>query len=255
MLPTKAEGHANPKYLLRYTAEYSDAPHRIATFVQEQGDHVKALLRAHLRRRGHVQVTCLLEYQKEAPRRSLHLKRRGCRRRLPFSQDAQAHPSKMSSSSVPCLTNSYRQGLYKFFGKGYKLLHNSSRAGHLAWCDFSGICSILPNKHIFRKYIIFSLLANVVLRPRRKPHRVSSSFGSTIFAASWHTLFLGDKTKWCRSSWFTHFCLLSCVWGWSICQSFDALQKRHAAWHTRVSQTVRRSKFTWFTIKLFTARI
>ena len=73
--------------ILRFyaTAEYLDAPRLIATFVQEQGHHVKALLRAHLRRRGHVHVTCLLEYQKEAPWRSLHLKRR----RLHFSQDEQ----------------------------------------------------------------------------------------------------------------------------------------------------------------------
>jgi len=41
-------------------------------------------------------MTCLVEYQKEALRRSLHLKRRGCRRRLHFSQDEQAHLSKMS---------------------------------------------------------------------------------------------------------------------------------------------------------------
>ena len=59
-----AEVHANPKQLLRYTSKYSNAPRRISTFVQEQGHHVKALLRAHMRRRGHVQVTCLLEYQK-----------------------------------------------------------------------------------------------------------------------------------------------------------------------------------------------
>ena len=62
---------------------------------------MKALLRTHLRREGHVQVTCLLENQKVAPRRSLHLKRRGCRRRLHSSQDEQAHLSKMSSSSAP----------------------------------------------------------------------------------------------------------------------------------------------------------
>jgi len=62
---------------------------------------MKALLRAHLRRRGHVQVTCLLEYQKKAARRSLHLKRRSCGRRLHFSQDEQAHLPKMSSSSAP----------------------------------------------------------------------------------------------------------------------------------------------------------
>ena len=35
-------------------------------------------------------------------------------------------------------------------------------------------------------------ICSVVLRPQRKPHLVSFSFGSIIFVASWHTLFLGD---------------------------------------------------------------
>jgi len=39
------------------------------------------------------------------------------------------------------------------------------------------------------------------------------------------------------------------VWGRSICQSFGALTKRHSTWHTRVSQTIWRSKFPQFTIK------
>ena len=72
-----------------------------SNFCSRTGHHVKALLRAYLHRSGHVQVTCLLECQKEALWRSLHLKRRGCRRRLHFSQDEQAHLSKMSSSSIP----------------------------------------------------------------------------------------------------------------------------------------------------------
>jgi len=33
-------------------------------------------------------------------------------------------------------------------------------------------------------------ICSVVLRPRRKPQWVSSSFGSIIFAASWHALVL-----------------------------------------------------------------
>ena len=45
--------------------------------------------------------------------------------------------------------------------------------------DFSKICW---------RVVIWS----VVLRPRRKPHWVSSSFGLIIHAASCHTLFLGD---------------------------------------------------------------
>ena len=43
-----------------------------------------------------------------------------------------------------------------------------------------------------------------------KPHWVSSKFGSIIFAASWHTLFLGGLAKRCRGSWFIHSFL--CMW-------------------------------------------
>jgi len=38
-------------------------------------------------------------------------------------------------------------------------------------------------------------ICSVVLRPRRKPHWVSSSLGSIIFAASWHALPLGGLEK------------------------------------------------------------
>jgi len=48
-----------------------------------------------------------------------------------------------------------------------------------------------------------------------------------------------------------HSCIPYCIWGWSICQSFGALLKPHDTWQTRVSQTIRRSKFRYFTIKLF----
>ena len=81
------------------------------------------------------------------------------------------------------------------------------------------------------------------LRPRRKQHWVSSSFGSIIFATSWYTYFLRGEAKRYPGSWFIHSCFPFCVWGWSICQSFGALLKRYATWHTRVSQTIRRSKF------------
>jgi len=47
-------------------------------------------------------------------------------------------------------------------------------------------------------------ICSVVLRPRRKPHWESSSFDLIIFAATWHTLFLGG---YCRGSWFIHSCL------------------------------------------------
>jgi len=38
-----------------------------------------------------------------------------------------------------------------------------------------------------------------------KPDWVSSNFGSIIFAASWHRLFLGGLAKRCRDSWFIYF--------------------------------------------------
>ena len=43
-------------------------------------------------------------------------------------------------------------------------------------------------------------ICSVVLRPRRKSHWVSSSFGSIISTASWRTLFLGGYAKRCPSS-------------------------------------------------------
>ena len=55
-------------------------------------------------------------------------------------------------------------------------------------------------------------ICSVVLRPRQKPHWVSFIFGSIIFAASWHALFLGGLAKRCRGSWFIHSCLHFCVW-------------------------------------------
>ena len=50
-------------------------------------------------------------------------------------------------------------------------------------------------------------------RPRRKPHWVSSSFGSIIFAASLHTLFLWGLAKPWGGSWFLHSCLQFYEWG------------------------------------------
>jgi len=85
-------------------------------------------------------------------------------------------------------------------------------------------------------------LCSVVLRPRQKPHWVSSRLGSIIFAESCHTLFLGGLAQRCRGSWFIHSCLPLCVWGRSICWYFSTLPKRDATWDTRVSQTIQRSK-------------
>ena len=54
-------------------------------------------------------------------------------------------------------------------------------------------------------------LRSIVLRPRRKPPWILSSFGLTIFATSWHTLFLGDCAKRCRGSYsFTPVSLFVC---------------------------------------------
>ena len=83
---------------------------------------------------------------------------------------------------------------------------------------------------------------SVALRPQRKQHWVSPSFDS-IFSrhlglhSSWETkqrdaAVVGSFTP-------DPFC----VWGWSICQSFGALPKRHATWHTQISRTIWRSKF------------
>jgi len=54
------------------------------------------------------------------------------------------------------------QGSPNVFVRGpHKLLHNRSRAGHLAQCCCFGIRYILPNQQIFRKCNIFSLLKNI----------------------------------------------------------------------------------------------
>jgi len=50
-------------------------------------------------------------------------------------------------------------------------------------------------------------ICSVVLQPLPNPHWASSSFGSIILAASWHTLFLGGFAKRCRGRSFIHSCL------------------------------------------------
>jgi len=98
--------------------------------------------------------------------------------------------------------------------------------------DFSKICCRVE-------------ICSVVVLPRRTPYWVSASFDS-IFSrhlgvhSSWDakqrgTAVVGSLTP---VSLFVN--------GndeWTICQSFGALPKRHATWHTRVSQIIRRSKF------------
>ena len=57
------------------------------------------------------------------------------------------------------------QGSPNFLVRGpHKLLHNSSRAAHLTYCDYFGICYILPNQQIFRKYY-FLLLTKCLRGP------------------------------------------------------------------------------------------
>ena len=121
------------------------------------------------------------------------------------------HPSTPYSRNIP---QSFTRGTRPYtFPRSTKHMHMSLACSQ----DFSKICWRVR-------------LSSIV---QRKPHWVLSSFGSIIFAASWHTLFLGDCAKRCRGSWFIHSCLPFCVWGWSICQSFGALIKRNATWHTQ----------------------
>jgi len=57
--------------------------------------------------------------------------------------------------------------------------------GRTSWeCAFFGICYILPNQHIFRKYIIFSLSEKCVLRPGD----MASQVGFSPRAVVWRTL-------------------------------------------------------------------
>jgi len=57
------------------------------------------------------------------------------------------------------------RGLQILYQGPHKLLHNSPRAGHITESDYFGISYIPPNQHIFRKYIIFSLLTRCLRGP------------------------------------------------------------------------------------------
>jgi len=54
------------------------------------------------------------------------------------------------------------RGLNVFVRGSHKLLHNSSRAGHLTQCDCFGVCYILPNQQFFCKQIILWLLTKYI---------------------------------------------------------------------------------------------
>ena len=52
------------------------------------------------------------------------------------------------------------QGSPNFFVRGpHKVIQTMSRAGRLTQCDRCGICYILPNQQIFRKYIVYYFLS------------------------------------------------------------------------------------------------
>ena len=56
----------------------------------------------------------------------------------------------------------FTTGSPNFFVRGpLKLLHNSARAERHPQCDCFGICCILPNQQLFRKYVSFHFLHNV----------------------------------------------------------------------------------------------
>jgi len=125
--------------------------------------------------------------------------------------------------------------------------HNPSKAfleepGCMPSRDRQNMLVLVYSQH-FSKICWRGQTWSVVLLQRREPHWVSPSFGSVIFVASWHALLQGDWAKRSRGSWFIHSCFPFCVWGWLICHSFGALPKRHSAWHTWVSQIIRRSRF------------
>jgi len=57
------------------------------------------------------------------------------------------------------------QGSSKFWKRSTWAIVQEFESQHLAQCDFLGICYVLPNQQVFRKYITFSLLAKYVFRP------------------------------------------------------------------------------------------
>jgi len=83
-----------------------------------------------------------------------------------------------------------------------------------AWPPFRRPCS-----QDFSKMFWAVNISSVVLRPRRKPRWVLSSFGS-IRGMLAYTLSGRLQAKSCRGSWFIHSCLPFSVWGWSILPIF-----------------------------------
>jgi len=64
--------------------------------------------------------------------------------------------------------NAVDQASPNFFVRGpHKLSHNSSGAGQFMLCDCFGICCILPNQQVSRKYIISSFLSKYLCGPMK----------------------------------------------------------------------------------------
>jgi len=86
------------------------------------------------------------------------------------------------------------QGSSNIFVRGlHKLLRNSSRAGHLAWCNYFGIGCILRNQ-VFRKYLIFSLLTKRL----RGSNEVASRAGFDPRAKVWRPLTWSEPCVGCK---------------------------------------------------------
>ena len=106
------------------------------------------------------------------------------------------HPSTPYSRNIP---QSFSRGTWPYtFLRSTKHVHTSLAC----FQDLSKICWRVR-------------LWSIVLQPQQKSHWILSSFGSIIFATSWHTLFLGDCAKRCHGScsMFIHSCLPFCLWG------------------------------------------
>ena len=162
-VPTSVTREYNPKvlerlHLLQYISAHLKNTLPWATWETQCLNLFRADFRSFLVARSRKSIKCVL---KTLLRRSMHaLLIRPQKANGLSCSPQQWHPRRRV---YDCLSNSYRPGLTKTFGRGpHKLLQNSMRAGHLASCYFFKICYILPNQHIFRKYIIFSLLAKCI---------------------------------------------------------------------------------------------
>ena len=77
-----------------------------------------------------------------------------------------------------------------FLSEGHKLLHNSSRAGHLTWCDCFEICHILLNQHVFLKHVYYFFIL----------HKIASRAGFCPRAVVWWPSFCTITTMYGRGA-------------------------------------------------------